>query len=264
MTELDHERLDVYQVSLDFAAWSYQLAKQLKAMDRHSRDQLLRASQSVTLNIAEGCGKLPSTERRRLLQIAGGSARECAAILDILSRSQVISGAEWKTGKELLARIVAMLTRMMDPSDRVRETERVYGYAYEYVYGGTTERPPNKPVEPTPKDGAAHRLRSAACHLPAMGDAAFHRLSVALVSWLLSAQERRLPHRHRRLLARAGSPNPRGSTPRRSPEKGDRRLRCTAALAPARISNSARVAVGGARGGVGEPKRAARDGGAVF
>ena len=68
---LDHERLDVYQVSLDFAAWSYEQAKHLKAVDRHARDQLLRASQSITLNIAEGCGKLPSPERRRFLQIAG-------------------------------------------------------------------------------------------------------------------------------------------------------------------------------------------------
>lgn len=54
--QLDHERLDVYQVSLDFAAWSYELAKRLKSLDRHSRDQRFRASQSITLNIAEGCG----------------------------------------------------------------------------------------------------------------------------------------------------------------------------------------------------------------
>jgi len=65
--QLDHERLDVYQASLDFAAWSYDLAKRLKSLDRHSRDQLLGASQSIALNIAEGCGKLPSADRRRWL-----------------------------------------------------------------------------------------------------------------------------------------------------------------------------------------------------
>jgi len=119
--KLDHERLDVYQVSLDFAGWSYELAKRLKAIDRHARDQLLRASQSITLNIAEGCGKLPSPERRRFLQIAGGSARECGAILDILFRGRVIAEAEWKHGKELLVRIVAMLTRMAGFVDQVRE-----------------------------------------------------------------------------------------------------------------------------------------------
>ena len=145
--KLDHERLDVYQVSLDFAAWSYELAKQLRAADRHSRDQLLRASQSITLNIAEGCGKLPSPDRRRFLQIAGGSARECGAILDILCRCRVISKADWQAGKELLVRIVAMLTRMMDSSDHVREPEPVYGYEYVYEYGvGGT---PNRAMKPT-------------------------------------------------------------------------------------------------------------------
>lgn len=135
--QLDHERLDVYQVSLDFAAWSYELAKRLESLDRHSRDQLLRASQSITLNIAEGCGKLPCADRRRFLQIAGGSARECGAILDILvRRCRVITEADGKPGKELLVRIVAMLTRMMmGPADQVRESAAVYGYEYAYEYG---------------------------------------------------------------------------------------------------------------------------------
>jgi four helix bundle protein len=133
--QLNHERLDVYQVSLDFAAWAYELAKPLKSIDRHSRDQLLRASQSITLNVAEGCGKLPSAERRRFLQFAGGSARECGAILDILVRCRVITQADGKQGKELLVRIVAMLTRMMDPANHVRESAAVYGYEYVYEYG---------------------------------------------------------------------------------------------------------------------------------
>jgi four helix bundle protein len=82
-------------------------------VDRHARDQLLRASQSIPLNIAEGCGKLPSPERRRFLQNAGGSARERGAILDILFRCPRLPPADWKVGKEFLVRIVAMLTRMM-------------------------------------------------------------------------------------------------------------------------------------------------------
>src|SRR5262245_6192736 len=142
--KLDHEQLDVYQASVDFAAWSYGLAKQLRTIDRHSRDQLLRASHSIALNIAEGCGKLPSPERRRFLQIAGGSARECGAILDILCRCGVISEKEAQPGKELLARIVAMLTRMIASGDQVRDPEAVYGdgyvYVYEYVYGQEAAR----------------------------------------------------------------------------------------------------------------------------
>jgi four helix bundle protein len=137
--KLDHERLDVYQVSVDFAAWAYAQEKHLEAVDRHARDQLLRASQSIALNIAEGCGKLPSPERRRFLQIAGGSARECGAILDILWRCQVLAEGDWKTGKALLTRIVAMLTRLLDPAEQVREADAVYGYEYEHREDGKAE-----------------------------------------------------------------------------------------------------------------------------
>ena len=138
--ELDHEKLDVYQVSLDFAAWAYELCRNLKGSDRHARDQLLRASQSITLNIAEGCGKMPSADRGRFLQIASGSARECGAILDILSRCGVLKTDALQIGKDMLVRIVAMLTRMID-RNQVREEGVVYGNVNEYVHGEDTVQP---------------------------------------------------------------------------------------------------------------------------
>jgi four helix bundle protein len=66
----DHEKLDVYRISLDFAAWSYNLAKRLKGADRHAGVQLLRASQSIPLTIAEGNGKRSAPDRKRYFQIA--------------------------------------------------------------------------------------------------------------------------------------------------------------------------------------------------
>lgn len=129
--ELDHEKLDVYRVALDFAAWAYRLCRGLKGMDRPTRDQLLRASQSITLNIAEGCGKMPAADRGRFLQIASGSARECGAILDILSRCGVLDAESANAGKNLLVRVVAMLTRMIERGAQVREGDVVYGYVNE-------------------------------------------------------------------------------------------------------------------------------------
>ncbi len=111
--KLDHENLDVYRASLDFSVLAYELSRGLRGPDRHARDQLLRASQSITLNIAEGCGKIPSAERGRFLQIASGSARECAAVLDILARCGVVDSESVQRGKDLLVRVVAMLTRMI-------------------------------------------------------------------------------------------------------------------------------------------------------
>jgi four helix bundle protein len=129
--ELDHEKLDVYRIALDFAGWAYSLCRSLKGMDRPTRDQLIRASQSIAMNIAEGCGKVPAAERSRFLQIASGSARECGAILDILRQCGVIEDDAAHKGKALLVRIVAMLTRMIERGTQVREDETVYGYVTE-------------------------------------------------------------------------------------------------------------------------------------
>jgi len=75
-----HEKLDVYQLSLKYVSVAYELSKKLKAHNRHARDQLLRASQSIPLNIAEGNGKTSNGDRRRYFEIARGSALECSAI----------------------------------------------------------------------------------------------------------------------------------------------------------------------------------------
>jgi len=50
----DHEKLDVYRLSIDYVAFSYRLATRLTGNQRHARDQWLRATQSIPLNIAEG------------------------------------------------------------------------------------------------------------------------------------------------------------------------------------------------------------------
>ena len=70
----------------------------------------------------------PDVYRGRFLQIAGGSARECGAILDILYRCGVLDREAVRKGKDLLVRIVAMLTRMIEHGNQVREDDIVYGY----------------------------------------------------------------------------------------------------------------------------------------
>jgi len=55
-----HEKLDVFRLSIDYVAWAYSLTKRLKGADGHARDQLLRASRSISQNIAEGGIAFPS------------------------------------------------------------------------------------------------------------------------------------------------------------------------------------------------------------
>ena len=107
-----HEKLYVYQAALQYVAHFYELADRLKGHHRHARDQLLRASQSIPLDIAEGNGKSSPADRRRYFEIARGSALECAAIQDVLQVGRAITADEKVQGKELLDRIVAMLMKL--------------------------------------------------------------------------------------------------------------------------------------------------------
>ena len=79
----DHERFDVYRLSLDHVAGSFEEVQPLKGLHRHARDQWLRAAQSIPLSIAEGNGKRNVKDRARFQDIARGSALECAAIQDV-------------------------------------------------------------------------------------------------------------------------------------------------------------------------------------
>ena len=68
--------------AFQFAKRFHKLCKQLK-VPKYLQDQLLRASSSVALNIAEGSGKRTQNDQKRFYSIALGSLRECQAILEI-------------------------------------------------------------------------------------------------------------------------------------------------------------------------------------
>ena len=65
--------------AFQFAKELHWACRPLKVPD-FLRDQLLRASSSIALNIAEGSGKRTPNEQARFYAIALGSLRECQAI----------------------------------------------------------------------------------------------------------------------------------------------------------------------------------------
>ena len=105
----DHERLDVYRLALDFAVMANDIVERLPRGRGHLADQLARASTSIVLNIAEGAGKFSGPDKRRFYLIAAGSTAECAAILDVLMRLQLLPEPLHSDGKTLLDRMAAML-----------------------------------------------------------------------------------------------------------------------------------------------------------
>ncbi len=124
---LGHEKLDVYRLSISYVAWVYEKANGLSGSHRHARDQWLRASQSIPLNIAEGNGKSTKADRRRYFEIARGSAFECAAIQDVLVVGKALAKEESREHKAELDRIAVMLSRLGGRGYRVREDTEPYG-----------------------------------------------------------------------------------------------------------------------------------------
>ena len=110
---LHHEKLDVYQCAVQFLALSSQLAAQAPRGHSALVDQLKRAALSVPLNIAEAAGKTSDRDSSRSFVIARGSALECAAVLDACLILRIGSPERLREGKELLRRIVCMLTKMI-------------------------------------------------------------------------------------------------------------------------------------------------------
>ena len=106
-----HEKLDVYLAAIEYVGWAYRYCEGLKG-HRNAKDQLLRASQAIPLNIAEGNGKATDGDRRRYFEIARGSALECGAVQDVLQVCGALSAEDNSKAKTLLDRIVAMLTKL--------------------------------------------------------------------------------------------------------------------------------------------------------
>jgi len=108
----DHERLDVYQLALDFLVFAERVLRSFRGR-AYFADQLGRASLSIVLNVAEGAGKLSPPDKRRYYQTARGSATESAALLDACLRVALITDADHRSGKDILVRIVSMLVKLM-------------------------------------------------------------------------------------------------------------------------------------------------------
>jgi four helix bundle protein len=108
----DHEKLDVYREAIAFCGWVGELLGTINARAA-VKDQLDRASTSIPLNIAEGNGKFSARDRARFLEIARGSALECAACLDVMLVRALVAEEDLAVQKERLGRIVQMLMGML-------------------------------------------------------------------------------------------------------------------------------------------------------
>jgi four helix bundle protein len=134
-TYFDQEKLDVYQEAIVFCSWVGDLLNEITSKAA-AKDQLDRASTSLPLNVAEGNGKFSDADRSRFLEIARGSALECAACLDVLVARKLIAAERIVPAKEQLVRIVKMLMGMLKRfsggAEFLREDEGTYPGEYDH------------------------------------------------------------------------------------------------------------------------------------
>jgi len=104
-------KVDVYRCSVRFLGLAASRAAHLPRGHAELADQLRRAALSIPLNIAEGSGR-QGRDAARSFGIARGSALECAAVLDAVEALGLLPGAALIDERNLLERIVSMLTKM--------------------------------------------------------------------------------------------------------------------------------------------------------
>jgi len=118
----DHEKLDVYKLSVDFVSWIAGLLDEMeedrRPHVREIRSQVNRASLSCLLNIAEGNGRRSHKGRAKFFDDSRGSCTECAACLDALVATCSCKTDRIEEGKAMLLRIVSMLTKLIERFDK--------------------------------------------------------------------------------------------------------------------------------------------------
>lgn len=108
------ERLEVWQLSIDFAHAMVLLANRLPNEYRYSlADQIRRAAISIPTNIAEGAGRETPKNQANFYRIAKGSAYEVVSLLVLTEKFGLISKPDYQEHYNKANKIAAMLNGLI-------------------------------------------------------------------------------------------------------------------------------------------------------
>jgi four helix bundle protein len=111
--KFDFEDLKVYQKSLDYVDFVYEITKEFPKEEIFSlANQFRRASVSICLNIAEGSGG-SKAEFNQFLKISRRSIRECVAVIEISHRQAFVSSEVREQSRKLCIELSKMLSGLM-------------------------------------------------------------------------------------------------------------------------------------------------------
>jgi len=121
LSEFGHRSLRCYIAAIDVVGLAHEATRSVDRSCLAVRDQLMRASTSIGLNIAEGAAEFSTGDKARFYRIARRSAAEAGAAFDVLERLGQVPDATAERANRRLEAIAAMLTRMIH-STRARTT----------------------------------------------------------------------------------------------------------------------------------------------
>jgi len=120
MNQFDHEKLDAYRAAIEFVGVADRILEQMPPGRGYLKDQFGSAALSIVNNTAEGAGEFRPSDKARFFRIACRSATECAGMLDVCCQLRLADEAIRQQGRELLLRIVSMLTRLAKTHQRLK------------------------------------------------------------------------------------------------------------------------------------------------
>lgn len=126
------EKLEVWQMALEYVDYVYVLADQLpRSEDFNLKSQITRAATSVALNIAEGSTGQTDVEQARFLGIALRSLVETVACQHLINRRNLLADKEslrqaYRQAEALSIKLQAFRKTIAPQQSWLRESAAVY------------------------------------------------------------------------------------------------------------------------------------------
>ena len=114
MLTLNHKKLDVWKVSVDFVTDIYRLTDNFPSNEKFGiSNQLRRSAVSISSNIAEGAARKSPIERKRFFEIARSSLVEIDTQVEISVRLGYLLKRDLVPLTEKTNHLFAMLSRLI-------------------------------------------------------------------------------------------------------------------------------------------------------
>lgn len=126
------ERLEVWQLAMDYADLAYAIAERLPRVEEYNlKSQIRRATTSVALNIAEGSTGQSDAEQARFLGLAVRSLVETVACLHLIKRRGYLEDLEplrdaYRFSEKLFAKLQAFRASLANQRRAIHEAPVSY------------------------------------------------------------------------------------------------------------------------------------------